>query len=72
MEEVNNKTAGTIEIVGTSLQGFYTIIFLAPSLTLVIKKWNHLDPYSLVMLFIYQLSMILKLVFYILEMQLTD
>ena len=72
MEKVNNKTAGTIEIVGTSLQGFYTIIFLAPSLTLVIKKWHHLDPYSLVMLFIYQLSMILKLVFYILEMQLTD
>ena len=72
MQEGNDKTAGPIEIVGTSLQGFYTLFFLAPSLLLMIKKWNHLDSYSVVMLFIYQVSMILKLVFYFIEMQLPD
>ena len=71
-QEGNDKTAGTIEIVGTSLQGFYTIVFLAPSVALMIKKWHHLDPYSVVMLIIYQVSMILKLVFYFLEIQLPD
>ena len=39
---------------------------------MLIKKWNHLDPYSVVMLLIYQVSMILKFVFYFLEMQLQD
>ena len=72
MQEGNDKRAGTIEIVGTSLQGFYTLFFLAPSLALLIKKWNHLDPYSVLMLLIYQVSMILKLIFYFLEMQLPD
>ena len=72
MLEVNNKTAGSIEIVGTSLQGIYTIVFLAPSVVLLIKKWHHLDPYSVVMLLIYQVSMILKLVFYLIEILLPD
>jgi uncharacterized membrane protein YhaH (DUF805 family) len=72
MQEGESKTAGTIEIVGTSLQCFYTIVFLAPSVALLIKKWHHLDLYSVVMLIIYQVSMILKLVFYFVEIQIPD
>jgi hypothetical protein len=38
----------------------------------MIKKWNHLDLHSVVMLIIYQVSMILKLVFYFVETELPD
>jgi len=54
--------------VGTILQAIYTIAFLLPSIYLLVKKKEHLDFYSKVMLIIYQTGMALKLAFYITEM----
>jgi hypothetical protein len=56
-----------MEIIGIIMQGFFFITFIIPSMILLIKKWEHLDMYSRVMIILYQVNMTLKIVFYILE-----
>jgi hypothetical protein len=53
------------EIIAISMQGFYFLAFVIPSMLLLIKKWEHLDKYSRMMTILYQASMSIKLTFYI-------
>jgi hypothetical protein len=57
----------SLELIATSLQGIYTVVFLVPSVLLLSYKWQHLDIYSKAILFIYQVSMVFKLTFYLTE-----
>ena len=55
------------EIIAISMQGFYFLAFVIPSLVLLLKKWEFLDNYSRWMIILYQSSMTIKLAFYIME-----
>ena len=41
------------EIIAISMQGFYFLAFVIPSLLLLLKKWEHLDMYSRTMIILY-------------------
>ena len=41
------------EIIAISMQGFYFLSFVIPSLLLLLKKWEHLDMYSRTMIILY-------------------
>lgn len=56
-----------MEIIGISMQGFFFFAFVIPSMILLIKKWEHLDMYSRVMIILYQVNMTVKIVIYIFE-----
>ena len=55
------------EIIAISMQGFYFLAFVIPSMVLLFKKWEHLDMYSRSMIILYQANMTIKLIFFILE-----
>ena len=68
----NCNTNNTVELVGTALQGLYFVVFIVPSIYLLVRKWQHLDLYSKSMIIIYQISMCLKFLFYLTELFLEE
>ena len=50
------------------MQGFFFLAFVIPSTILLIKKWEHMDTYSRVMIILYIFNMSIKIAFYIFEL----
>lgn len=67
-----SEDALLFDIVAVAMQGAFFVLFLVPSLIILVRKWNHLDYFSRLMIIIYQIDMTAKLAFFILEYLLDD
>ncbi len=64
LEQTLGDKLKDFEIIALSMQGFFFLAYIIPSLILLIKKWEHLDIYSRTMILLYQAGMTIKIVFY--------